>query len=298
MRLPKGHTNAFSFAVLVAVYLFGVAQAQEPPQATTERAIRQFAQSVKPIFAEHCFGCHGPNEQEADLRLDEFDPNLVEGKDGGKWREVLDALNRGDMPPDDAPQPTMQQRNQAIDWISSELDRAARLRRSTGGHVTLRRLTRQEYHNTMRDLLGVEIDFARDLPPDSKGIDGYKNNGQYQVMSELQLQEYYLAAKRGLAAAIVQGDSPQRIHQVVTEGAKNVRVDKYALASFNKELGGTVVGPGVINPKSKKRGGETTMFLLCLDELPPTGTFRVKITAAAWKSIRPAFVLPLLVKVI
>ena len=51
------------------------------------------------------------------------------------------------------------------DWISGELKRASQARRSTGGKTVLRRLNRYEYANTLRDLLGLDLDFARTLPP-------------------------------------------------------------------------------------------------------------------------------------
>jgi hypothetical protein len=253
-----------------------------PTPKTNLQSAKQFSGSVKPLLAKYCFTCHGPKKQESEFRIDELDPNLVEGQHGGKWREVLDALNRGDMPPEEALQPSATEREQIIDWMSSELNRAAELRRSTGGHVVMRRLTRYEYNNTMRDLLGIEMDYASELPPDSRGIDGYKNNGQFLGMSELQLEEYYKAAKRGLAAAIVQGEQPKRIHQKITEGAKGVRNDSFFLAPFDKEIGGTVIGAGTKDQKSKKGGAKkNTMILLCLDKLPLTGNFRVRIAASS-----------------
>lgn len=256
----------------------------ETPEGVAKDDVRSeatFTASVKPLLNKYCFKCHGPKEQESDLRIDDLDPDLVKGKHGGQWQEVLDALNRGDMPPEDAPQPSADERHTLISWMTSEIKRSALLRRSTGGHVTLRRLTRYEYDNTMRELLGIEMDYSKELPPDTKGMDGYKNNGVYMGMSDLQLEEYYKAAKRGLAAAIVQGDPVKPIHQKVTEASKAVRFDNLATAPYDKSLGGTVVGYSVKDPKKKKSATKkTTMVMVCLEKLPLTGTFRVKIEAS------------------
>jgi len=284
--MPSAVHNSAAIRVLLGLALCAPGlelAADDDAGRAAERSVKQFDQSVKPLLKRYCFDCHGPDEQESNLRIDVLDPDMVKGQHGGKWREVLDALNRGDMPPDEAAQPSEQEREVIIDWMASALDRAAKLRRSTGGHVVLRRLTRREYNNTMRDLLGVEMDFAKDLPPDSKGIDGYKNNGQFLGMSELQLQEYYKAAKRGLASAIVRGEQPKPIIQKVTECAKGVRFDSLALAPFSKELGGTVVGFSKPNSKGKKKGAarKNVMVLLVRDKLPTVGAFRVKIRAAA-----------------
>ncbi len=246
------------------------------------QSLDRYNSTIKPILAQFCYECHGHEEQEGDLRIDLLNPNMHDGKHGGKWQEVLDALDRGDMPPEDSKQPSGQQREGLIEWMAGELKRAAALRRSTGGHVTLRRLTRNEYNNTLRDLLGIDLNFARDLLPDTKGADGYKNNGQYMGMSELQLEEYYKAAKQGLTAAIVAGEQPLPIRLHVTEGTKGVRTDDYYLAPFDPELGGTVVSYGKQNPKSDKGANRlNTIFLVCMDKLPLQGSFRVKIRANA-----------------
>ena len=276
----KARTTPFTMLALACVLvaepaLSGLAQ-------TNAAQADAFPRTVQPLLQKYCYGCHGPEPQESDLRIDSLNPNMVDGQHGGKWREVLDALDRGDMPPEDEPQPAPKERDVLIDWLTSELERAALQRRSTGGHVTLRRLTRYEYNNTMRDLLGIQLDYARDLPPDTRGSDGYKNNGVFMGMSELQLEEYYKAAKMGLAAAIVEGDPVPVIHQTANETAKVVRFDRLTLATFDKDLGGTPVGFSQPDPKKKKKGAarKNAMVLLCVDKLPETGTFRVTVTAS------------------
>ena len=258
------------------------AVAEEESSQQAQRSAAWFTKQVSPLLRTYCYQCHGPDEQESELRIDTLDPDLVRGQDGGKWQEVLDALNRGDMPPEDARQPTTAERESLVTSISTEMKRAADLSRSTGGHVTLRRLTRYEYNNTMRDLLGIDMDYSKELPPDTKGIDGYKNNGVYMGMSELQLEEYYQAARRGLAAAIVEGEPIKPVHQRATRAAKGVRFDSLAAAPFDEQLKATVVGFGGKDPKKKKSAAKkTAMVLLCLDKLPPTGTFRVTVQASA-----------------
>src|SRR4051794_8546104 len=52
------------------------------------------------VLQKHCIACHGPAKSKGKLRLDQLDPDLVDGKDADRWREVLDRLNVGDMPPE------------------------------------------------------------------------------------------------------------------------------------------------------------------------------------------------------
>ena len=62
----------------------------------------------------------------------------------------------------------------------------------------MRRLNRREYQNTMYDLLGLEMDYTRDLPPDAVSPDGYRNNGQSLRLSAIQLEYYSETARRAL----------------------------------------------------------------------------------------------------
>jgi len=199
-----------------------------------------FHQEIEPLLAKYCYQCHGPDKQKSGIRIDTMNPDMLKGQHGGKWREILDAIDRGDMPPDDEPLPSDPERELISEWMSSELDRSAKALRSTGGHVTLRRLTGYEYTNTMKDLLGVDLDFSKNLPPDTKGIDGYKNNGFYLGFSSLQLEEYYAAARKGLNAAIVQGSAPKGISRKITE-SDTAKFDRHTLAIFNENLDGSVV---------------------------------------------------------
>lgn len=273
--------NLFWAQLIALLFISASLHADDSSHKTNKQALAEFKSEIQPLIKKFCYQCHGEGAEEGDLKIDLLNPDLVNGDSGGKWREVLDAIDRGDMPPEEEDQPTIEQRNKLSQWLSSELKRAANLRRSTGGHVTLRRLTNYEYNNTLRDLLGIKMDYTSEFPPDTKGIDGYKNNGFYLGMSELQLEEYYKAANRGLKAAIVQGEPVKPVHIKVTEGAKGVKFDRLGMAPYDKEIGATIVGAHRQN--SKKGKGQlkkTVMTLLCKDKLPDIGTFRVRVEAS------------------
>ena len=70
-----------------------------------------------------------------------------------------------------------------MNWLTREIDRVIDAKKSTGGRPVLRRLNRVEYQNTMRDLLGIDTNFAANLPPESVSDDGFKNNGLVLQMS-------------------------------------------------------------------------------------------------------------------
>ncbi len=176
-----------------------------PGQTVAEDA---FKKTVQPALKTYCYQCHGPALQEADLRIDTLNPDMVRGNDAETWHDILNKLNLGEMPPQEAKQLPAAARQAVTSWMTEELRRAAREKRSTDGEVVLRRMTTYEYNNTMRDLLGVNLNFAANLPPDPPSATGFKNNGASLGISPLHLELYLKAARRGLNQAIVTGKKP------------------------------------------------------------------------------------------
>jgi len=176
--------------------------------AQSAHAAVPFKTVVQPALQTYCYRCHGSTVQEADLRLDLLNPDMVTGNDAESWHDILNKLNLGEMPPEKAKQLPVAVHRQVTQWITGELRRSAQHRRSTGGQVVLRRMTSYEYNNTMRDLLGVNLDFAANLPPDPPSAAGFKNNGASLSISPLHIELYLKAARRGLQHAIVTGDKP------------------------------------------------------------------------------------------
>ncbi len=184
----------------------------------------EFARHVRPLLQEFCLRCHGDKKQEADLRLDLLDPDMVTGADAETWHDILNKLNLGEMPPKEEPQFADRQRETVVDWLTGELQRAAQARRSTGSHVVLRRLTRYEYNHTLRDLLGLDRNFAGELPPESTSADGFQNNGATLRMAPLQMEYYVQAARAAMSKAIVTGPPPEVFEFHAEESAKVRRV--------------------------------------------------------------------------
>jgi hypothetical protein len=173
-------------------------------------------EQVAPIFQKHCYGCHGTEKPKGDLRLDKLDPDLVNGKDGDHWREVMDRLNFGDMPPETEPALAAGDRDLLTQWLVQERRRAA-LAKNPEAHF--RRLTRREYELTMQDLLGLPLPFGSRLPEEGKSPDGFLNNGDMLRMSPRQYETYLQIADEALAEAIVSGEPPV-VHRYRFQGGE------------------------------------------------------------------------------
>lgn len=200
--------NSLKATILLTVCVFLLASSRV--EAVKPNNNRRFKSTVLPILEAKCFGCHGADVQEADIRLDNLSTDFLADRAAATaWHEAMHVLNKGEMPPEDGEPLTAKERNVLVGWIRGEIDRVKAELKSTGGQVVLRRLNRSEYQNTMQDLLGLEMDYARDLPPEGASPDGFKNNGQSLQMTAIQLEYYLDAARRGLDRIIETQDAPE-----------------------------------------------------------------------------------------
>ena len=156
----------------------------------------RYATQIRPFLQKYCVGCHGPDKQKAELRLDTLDPDLIHGSDADMWQEVLDLINVSDMPPEDAKlQPGRARRQVVVDALTALFREATEAGRSTGGRNVLRRLTAYEYNNTLRDLLHLDLRYADDLPPEGAAPEGFKNNSSVLGTSALHLEYFERIAR-------------------------------------------------------------------------------------------------------
>jgi hypothetical protein len=169
-----------------------------------ERSDQTVAPFVTGYFKQYCYRCHGEATQKGDRRLDQFPVNLAASDDAtGLLEEALDAINRGDMPPEKkgVTQPPAEKTRQVVEWITNYLHKNSRAKTPT---TTMRRLNRFEYVNTLRDLLGLHteaFDPTSDFPTDATEH-GFDNNGESLTLSTYQLQRYVEVAEAVLAKAI------------------------------------------------------------------------------------------------
>jgi hypothetical protein len=169
-------------------------------RAVEPSAAEQFHQDVEPILEAHCYDCHGYGSQEGSVTLDEFasDQEVLEGRD--LWWRALKMLRAGMMPPVEGEPLSPEERATIEAWIKRgvfQIDPA----NPDPGRVTVRRLNRVEYRNTIRDLMGVNYDVDSEFPPDDTGH-GFDNLGDVLTISPLLLEKYIKAAEEIVAQAV------------------------------------------------------------------------------------------------
>jgi hypothetical protein len=162
-----------------------------------------YATRVAPMFKKFCFDCHSGAAHEGDLELEQLTRSLKPDEDHFKWLAVWKNLRAQTMPPADDAQPTDAERELAIAWIEQavfQLDPA----RPDPGRVTVRRLNRTEYANTVRDLLGVQFNALDAFPADDTGY-GFDVIGDVLSISPL-LMEKYVEAAQAIVAKVLPAD--------------------------------------------------------------------------------------------
>ena len=123
-------------------------------------------------------------------------------KDRKLWGRLAEYVEAGDMPPEGRPQPTqaeVEQMTRAIEEVLSNVDCG---RETDPGRVTMRRLNRAEYNNTIRDLVGIDFHPADDFPSDDVGY-GFDNIGDVLTLPPLLFEKYLAAAEATAEKAIV-----------------------------------------------------------------------------------------------
>ena len=162
---------------------------------------------IYPFFEDFCFTCHGPGDPESGIDLESATHISAIGKDNRTWERVLNMLESGQMPPDDERQPTDFDRKDVAQFIETELDTAIRAMNPDPGRVTARRLNRQEYDNSVRDLLGIVSNPSRAFPVDDSGY-GFDNNGDTLTLSPLLMEKYLTAAENIVGAVLARELTP------------------------------------------------------------------------------------------
>jgi len=181
------------------------ADSQKKPAADAHADPR--AAVVAGFLNKHCVSCHNPEKKKADLVLHTYAdaPSILKGRK--VVQHALKMVTSGEMPPDSRPQPTVEEVEAVTAALSGMYSDADRLAGPNPGRVTVRRLNKSEYNNTVSDLLGMEFLAADDFPADDIGH-GFDNIGDVLTISPV-LMERYLAAAEIISQRAIVLESPR-----------------------------------------------------------------------------------------
>ena len=199
-----------------------------------------FAREIKPLLQKYCYPCHG-EKKKGDLDLRIYTDEKSVAKSQAVFEKVMKNLQAHEMPPESKPQPTPAERELITRWVT-DLFFPCDCDNPDPGRVTIRRLNRGEYNNTIRDLVGVNFQPAADFPEDDTGY-GFDNIGDALSLSPLLLEKYLTAAEKILDAAIVTGPPtngpvPQITdpHEPRFKGARRDQSSGWSLPESHKRI--------------------------------------------------------------
>jgi len=212
--------RVIQFTISISLLLCLRVMSAELPPARFDEKHREFLKS-------YCIECHNEKKTKGKLRLDDVSFALDSLENAERWQKILNQLNSGEMPPEDAKQPERVAKTEFLDALSHTLVAARKTLGDSGGTITMRRLNRREYKNTIRDVLGVEI-AVNELPSDG-GAGTFDTVGSSMFMSSDQIEQYLALGRQALDENFSRNVSPsaaqsKRMH--VEAEATNERIAK------------------------------------------------------------------------
>jgi mono/diheme cytochrome c family protein len=205
----------WSGSIVFALALLGILNFQATPthfvasaQDGKDKIVATYAKNVLPFLTKHCFACHGNGKKKGGMSFDKYRDDESVLKDRATWDLVVEMIEKKKMPPKEKPQPSAAEAKEAVHSIETVLASLDCTKSRNVGRVTLHRLNRAEYNNTIRDLVGVDFKPAADFPADDVGY-GFDNIGDVLTMSPILLERYLAAAEAILDQAIVIADPPK-----------------------------------------------------------------------------------------
>lgn len=187
-------------ATVAVILLFASAVGWQGASAAERQPAQSFQSQIQPLLENYCYECHGYGEKSGGIAFDELNADAPHVGNEAVWFRVLKNVRAGVMPPIDRDQPNAEEKQLLAKWIKYEAF-GIDPQNPPPGRVTLRRLNRVEYQNTIQDLMGIEFKAYEEFPPDDSGY-GFDNIGDVLTISPLLLEKYMQAAEMIVGTAV------------------------------------------------------------------------------------------------
>ncbi|NRB74898.1 MAG: DUF1592 domain-containing protein [Verrucomicrobiales bacterium] len=160
------------------------------------------------VLDKYCLECHDSLSDKGGVNLEDVSFEIDSVESAELWQKVLNVMNSGEMPPEDEKQLTTEEKTAFLKDLSDQMVVAREALSDTGGVITMRRLNRREYENSIYDLLGVRVN-AEDLPDDANA-GGFDTTGSALFFSSDQFEQYLKLGRQAIQKAVMIGNKPER----------------------------------------------------------------------------------------
>lgn len=220
--------------------------------------VKEFKDEIEPLLQDYCYDCHGDGAKKGDISMDSYEALADHFKDHHLWLRIWTNVRTQLMPPaDEKFQPEEEEREQLAAWIEKRIFKIDP-ENPDPGRVTIRRLNREEYRNTVEDLVGVRYDVRDNFPPDDTGF-GFDTIGDVLTLSPLLLEKYLTASEEIALAAMPIGAGK----------AKPLVLN-----------GGDFTEPGKRNQTARNMEAEIEHTVRAERNLPVSGTYELDLAYA------------------
>lgn len=201
-----------------------------------------YQDQVVPFTKKYCHNCHEPRKAKGGLDLTRYGSERDVTDDFRRWNSIVDFIRRGEMPPEDEKQPSLEERNAAIAAVEALLITEADKHAGDPGAILPRRLSNTEYDLSIRDLTGVPIHATAEFPADPAGGEGFDNTGEALGMTPSLLTKYLNAAQVVSQHLVLKPDGIAFAPFPVTSYNERKKLTEQAIIDFYKrhevKLGG------------------------------------------------------------
>ncbi|MGB4737721.1 MAG: DUF1592 domain-containing protein [Fuerstiella sp.] len=167
----------------------------------SDAAKLDFASEILPRLKSACFDCHGSGNASGNLNLEQLVAQQPLVINRTHWVNVIEQLKVRSMPPTDAEQPADADRRAMIGWLTDRIENFDYTTVRRAGVVPAKRLTHDEYNNTVRDLVGIDLRPADRFPTDLTASSGFENSANSLFIQPVTLERYVGAAESIVQAA-------------------------------------------------------------------------------------------------
>lgn len=215
--------------------------------------------AVQPLLIQYCGDCHTGEDAQAGVRLEKFETpgQILQGRKA--WLKISQQIEAGIMPPAQSDPIPAAEKVKILEFIQAATNAINCVKDPNPGKVTVRRLNRFEYFNTVRDLTGVDYPKALEFPGDDVGY-GFDNIGDVLTLPPILLEKYIEAAEE-ISKAAIKIPTPSKRHKSEWTGSQ-LKIDK----------GGQANG----NFASLSSAGEA----YAQEQIPWPGTYKLTVTAS------------------
>jgi hypothetical protein len=228
---------------------------------------------LRPFIDKHCVDCHDAEDAKGGLDFGKLPADLGQPDTLAKWVRIFDRVDQGEMPPKKKARPEAGEKAAFTKTLAATLVTADRANKAT----VLRRLNRNEFEQTLNDLLGINEELAPMLPEDGRA-QGFDKVGEALDLSSVHLQRAMDAARQALNAAMNKGEAPAKLDQTIAFDAG--RNAQHIGKNWHKLADGSVV--------TFNEAGYPALMAEFQATVP--GLYRVTLQGRAYQTDKPIMV--------